>query len=864
MSQSQASQFSDTYPSSIFEDNSLDNLSYLPSDGTTSFTPDSLFQQTPNPTPDGGFARPLISPPIPQTLERVGPTAKQKPFILWTEEMNDEFCGWWLMTEFGSQMKRNVFEKRRQADCWNHFHQVATIQDGSPKVMCKVCGQVIIHPAVGNRGTSSLNKHVREGVNCRRSKPSQDIRKLLQSGGSHSRQPESFTLKEFDESVISLITELRLPFQFVEHPRFHKLVQLASLAPSPPRILSAYLVRQKVQAKVIERQKSLLQMLPSGAKLSIALDCWTSPFRQAFMAITGYFIDIDWHYREILLGFEPLHGSHKGSDLSVVLLDLLRKHQIEDRVLTMTTDNASNNTTLHDSINEALDTLALPDGTPIVRIPCMAHVIQLSLNELLGKMEAIPKNDREEIEWTETEARSEAQRENKDIVLTLNKVRRLAVWVNRSPQRREQFLELQPKEPRLVLMQDVKTRWNSTFLMLQRAKKLQTICDKYCTECGLSDLVLTHNEWKQIDYLLSITQPFFNFTSVLSKTKDVTIHIVFSIYNQLFDHLEKSTTQLRRKKARWQMTMQTALEYATQKLRHYYAETDQAYGDLYAIATIMAPQNKLDFFSGKDWRGPYRKEYRESLEKYLEPYKQRHLETQPTSHGVSSAEQFSIVDQMGDRQKVQGSEINQDDELTQYLGSGTRKINPCVFWKSNQCEFPALASLARDVLSVPATGSGVERLFNTARDICHYRRGSLKSTTIQDLMMYLCTLRFDIESEQHTFIEEYLTAQEMQVVKEKKKTERLDDDMFDLISDTEEDPSAKTQPSQPPSRVALGKRPLRDNTTLIELGDEDEEDQIPLPDNSNLQDEGGTQRRTSGRVTKRSKWDDGEWEYIKP
>jgi hypothetical protein len=107
-------------------------------------------------------------------------------------------------------------------------------------------------------------------------------------------------------------------------------------------------------------------MLPSGAKLSIALDCWTSPFRQAFMAITGYFIDLDWHYREILLGFEPLHGSHKGADLSVVLLDLLKNHQIEDRVLTMTTDNASNNTTLHDSIKEALDSLALPDGTPIV------------------------------------------------------------------------------------------------------------------------------------------------------------------------------------------------------------------------------------------------------------------------------------------------------------------------------------------------------------------------------------------------------------------------------------------------------------------------------------------------------------------
>ncbi|KAF5857798.1 hypothetical protein ETB97_005250 [Aspergillus alliaceus] len=80
---------------------------------------------------------------------------------------------------------------------------------------------------------------------------------------------------------------------------------------------------------------------------------------------------------------------------------------------------------------------------------------------------------------------------------------------------------------------------------------------------------------------------------------------------------------------------------------------------------------------------------------------------------------------------------------------------------------------------------------------------------------------------------------------------------------------AKAQLSQGPSRAALGKRPLRDirDAPLIELRDEDGEDledEIPLPDNSNLQDETGTQRRTSGRVLKRLKRDDGELEYSKP
>ena len=110
-----------------------------------------------------------------------------------------------------------------------------------------------------------------------------------------------------------------------------------------PEIPTSITIRRRLQVIVKERQESLLQTLPEGGKLSIALDCWTSPFRQAFMAVTGYFIDQDWNYREILLGFEPIHGSHTGVNLGAILFPLLQKHEVEARVLTITTDNASNN-----------------------------------------------------------------------------------------------------------------------------------------------------------------------------------------------------------------------------------------------------------------------------------------------------------------------------------------------------------------------------------------------------------------------------------------------------------------------------------------------------------------------------------------
>lgn len=99
-------------------------------------------------------------------------------------------------------------------------------------------------------------------------------------------------------------------------------------------------------SQVQKLQQQTLQMLPQNAKISIALDCWTSPFSQVFMAITGYFIDVNWVYHEVLLGFKPLHGAHTGNNLSSVILQTLNDHKVQNRVFGLTTDNASNNKTL--------------------------------------------------------------------------------------------------------------------------------------------------------------------------------------------------------------------------------------------------------------------------------------------------------------------------------------------------------------------------------------------------------------------------------------------------------------------------------------------------------------------------------------
>ena len=107
------------------------------------------------------------------------------------------------------------------------------------------------------------------------------------------------------------------------------------------------------------------------------------------MAVTGYYIDENWQYKEVLLGFEPLTGTHSGPNLAVILRRMLEKHDILDRVFALTTDNASNNTTLAKSLEELLTNWQ----SDIMHIPCLAHIIQLVANSLLRNIGVTPIND---------------------------------------------------------------------------------------------------------------------------------------------------------------------------------------------------------------------------------------------------------------------------------------------------------------------------------------------------------------------------------------------------------------------------------------------------------------------------------------
>jgi hypothetical protein len=220
---------------------------------------------------------------------------------------------------------------------------------------------------------------------------------------------------------------LRAPFRSVEDNEWKKLALLQN--PQLP-LPSSTAIRKRLRTKVVSLESTLLDDIVPDSKVALSLDCWSSPTRLSFMAILVHFIDKDWQLHEKLIGFESLTDIHSGQGLATVVNDTIKRFHLEQRVMSITTDNASNNGTLVKELNtcleDALNEKLILVGEKIQHIPCLAHVIQLALQALLGKIRVSPKNDVFLRDWQEqqelNDLESIATMEDRGVPYTLAKV----------------------------------------------------------------------------------------------------------------------------------------------------------------------------------------------------------------------------------------------------------------------------------------------------------------------------------------------------------------------------------------------------------------------------------------------------------
>ncbi len=184
---------------------------------------------------------------------------------------------------------------------------------------------------------------------------------------------------------------LNMSFRSIEHSKFIRLMNMFRFFIN---ILKRTFFENQVRKKYQIIQSRFLQNLKSHTKINIVLNNWTSSNNIAFMNVTNYFIDKNWKYREVLLAFQSLSDAHTNETMIKIVVNILKKYKLENRLLAIIIDNASNNEKMKKEMKKILKELDIEWDHEKNHVSCIAHVIQLAVNELLESMKVSAVNDK--------------------------------------------------------------------------------------------------------------------------------------------------------------------------------------------------------------------------------------------------------------------------------------------------------------------------------------------------------------------------------------------------------------------------------------------------------------------------------------
>jgi len=119
----------------------------------------------------------------------------------------------------------------------------------------------------------------------------------------------------------------------------------------------------------------------------------------------------------------------------------------------------------------------------------------------------------------------------------------LAALITLTPGRRNDFFDCQKANVRIavLLIMDVKTRWDCTVEFLESAYRLWEFTHERIQNHKYSEyrpIFSTQDEWTIRKYVMHELTPCRYWSLWMSTRHTVTLHQVTTIYNDMFDHMD--------------------------------------------------------------------------------------------------------------------------------------------------------------------------------------------------------------------------------------------------------------------------------------------------------------------------------------
>lgn len=339
-------------------------------------------------------------------------------------------------------------------------------------------------------------------------------------------------VKAVQELSVGFVIDSDVPFTIFEHKFLKELFyqfdhELALQIP-----WSSSSITRELQ-RIFESKKDVIRSELGSAmtKIHISFDLWTSPNRLAIMAVFTHFVDKFGLQQSRLLSLRRQLGTHSGENLADTLFDIVRQWGITEQIGTVVSDNLSTNDTCLSCFYKRLEPTMRPGDIKARRMRCYGHVINLVARAFLFGKDA----DSFELESDINGMRGLAEQDlhhwrSKG---PIGKLHNIVKFIRSSPQRSEYFKRIAHEQEydgyrlceestaELEVLLNNETRWNSTYMMIERALRKQTDIRAFifALEGGPDeakrippDDVLSNEDWRVLGEVKEILQPLYTQT----------------------------------------------------------------------------------------------------------------------------------------------------------------------------------------------------------------------------------------------------------------------------------------------------------------------------------------------------------------
>ncbi|CAF1291621.1 unnamed protein product [Rotaria sordida] len=225
---------------------------------------------------------------------------------------------------------------------------------------CKLCQQELKNKRYN---TTNLRKHI--GLVHKKNEylyPSQQTNYLPKS---NSISPER--KKKLDSAIVSCIIKDSRSFDDFRKSGMREFLSIAVPGYVPPH-------RTTIKANIIKRYREhrrlLRAVLAEVPEIALTSDVWKNSTGTHFISLTAHFFDLKYNLVSLTIGFRKLIGDHIAERLRKYILYELKSLQIENKICSITTDNASNIVCATTNIQYF--------GT---RFSCLAHDLNLIIQD---------------------------------------------------------------------------------------------------------------------------------------------------------------------------------------------------------------------------------------------------------------------------------------------------------------------------------------------------------------------------------------------------------------------------------------------------------------------------------------------------